>query len=159
MRTGPDAHADEALDRRPDRAEHPPELALPALGQGRPVPDEVRRGSGAQQLAQTLRLDGGHRSEGAERRQALVERDPGSQSVGLVVVERRAEPERVLALDAVARVQHPVRPVAVVREQQEALRILVEAADRVEPRAVGHERGRDESRGRSARRGGRGSSR
>ena len=33
MRTGPDPDADEPLDRRADGAEHPPQLALPALRQ------------------------------------------------------------------------------------------------------------------------------
>ncbi len=154
----PDAHPDETLDRRPDRAEHAAELALPALGQRRAVPDEVGRRIGAQQLAQPLGLDGRHRAEGAERREALVQGDPGSQRVGLLVVERRAKPDRVFALDAVARVQHLVRPVPIVGEEQQALGILVEPTDRIEPRAVGHERGRDAFDHGPSRRGGRGSS-
>ena len=96
----------------------------------------------------------------AERRQALVERDPGAaaprparRSSGV------AEPERVLALDAVARMQDPLGPAAVVGQQEQALGVLVEAPDRVEPGAVGHERGRARGRGRSCRRGGRASSR
>ena len=59
-------------------------------------------------------------------------------------VERLPQRERVLALDAEPRVEHALGPVAVVGEQEQALRVLVEAADRVEAGAVGHEGGRDE---------------
>ena len=52
------------------------------------------------------------------------------------------ETDRVLALDAVARMQDAVGPRPVVRQQQQAFRIEVEAADRVEPGRVGPQRGR-----------------
>jgi hypothetical protein len=44
------------------------------------------------------------------------------------------------ARDGVARVGQPVRELAVVREEQQALGVVVQPADRVEPRAqVGYE--------------------
>ena len=52
--------------------------------------------------------------------------------------------ERVLALDAVARVEDAVGPAAVVGQHEQALGVLVEPADRIQPGAVGDERGRDE---------------
>ena len=39
----------------PDRAEHPPQLALPALGEDRPIPDEVARGRG-EELGRVARV-------------------------------------------------------------------------------------------------------
>ena len=40
--------------------------------------------------------------------------------------------------------QDALGPLAVVGQEQETLRVEVEAADRVEPGALGHERGRQE---------------
>ena len=55
-----------------------------------------------------------------------------------------ASADRVLTLDAVARVEDPVGPRPVVGQQEHPLGILVETADRVEPGPVGHQRRRDE---------------
>ncbi len=52
----------------------------------------------------------------------------------LLVAERLVEPHGVLALDAVARMEHALGPVAVVGEQQQALGIAIESAHRIEPR-------------------------
>src|SRR3954447_17923456 len=38
---GADPHPDESIDRRTDGAEHPTQLAFPALGQDRAVPDKL----------------------------------------------------------------------------------------------------------------------
>ena len=62
----------------------------------------------------------------------------------LVRASGAVQRDRVLALDAESRMEDALRPVAVVREQEQALRVQVEAADRVEPRPVGREGGRDE---------------
>ena len=48
--------------------------------------------------------------------------------------QRRAQADRVLALDAVARMEDAIGPRAVVGQDEQALRVLVEPADRVEPR-------------------------
>ena len=155
-----DADADEPLDRRPDRAEHPPELALPALRERRPVP--VRAAAAAGRSSATSRSVSNaliaRRPDSSARPSssvmpALQGRRPGRASSGV------PQPERVLALDAEARVEDPLGPVAVVGEQEHALGVLVEAADRVEPRALGHEGGRQQVEHGPVRRGGRGWSR
>ena len=56
-----------------------------------------------------------------ERREALVERDPGLEGSALVAVERDADADRVLPLDPEPRVKDPLGPVAVVRQDQEPL--------------------------------------
>ena len=85
---------------------------------------------------------------------------PRSSAADLVADRAAARSaERVLALDAEPRVEHPLGPAAVVRQDQQALAVLVEPADRVEARAVGHERRRDEVEDGRRRRGGPASSR
>ena len=80
----PDPDADESLDRRADRREHPPQLALPALPQRRPIPRQLARGR-IQEADELVDLDLGHRPEVEERRGPLVEGDPrGREVLGLV---------------------------------------------------------------------------
>ena len=78
------------------------------------------------------------------RRDPLLERDPRRERLALLPAERRADGDGVLALDAVARVEDPVGPRAVVRQEQEPLGVEVEAPHRVEARPTGREVGRDE---------------
>ena len=89
-------------------------------------------------------LELGRRSEARERRQPFVERDAALQAVDLLGREGPAQADGVFAFDAVARMEDPLGPVAVVRQDEEALGILVEAADRVEPGAFGNERRREQ---------------
>ena len=86
-----------------------------------------------------LGLERAHRAQAGELGEPLVELDPGAERVDLWRVERGARRDRVLALDAEARVEHALRPRAVVREQEHPLGVLVEPAHRVEPRALGDE--------------------
>jgi hypothetical protein len=140
--TDPDAY--ESLDRGADRPEHPPELTLPALCEDRPVPHEGHR-SRVEQCDEPPVFDGGLGSKGlGEPGQTLIELDAPPQRRDLSLVERSREADRVFALDAVTRVQDPLRPLAVVGEQQQPLRVLVEAAHRIEPSTLRHERGGNE---------------
>ena len=75
----PDPDADKAVDRSADGREHPSQLALPALAERRPVPDE-RGGGGSRTSSQEADLGPGHRPEVAQRRVTLVERDPGLEA-------------------------------------------------------------------------------
>src|SRR5258706_13471505 len=101
----PDPDADEALNRRADGREHPPELALPALSQRRPVPRQVTRGR-IEQADELVDLDLGHRPEVEERRGPLVEGDPRFEGSPLVRIEWRPQSDRVLPLDPEARMEH-----------------------------------------------------
>ena len=139
----PDPDADEAVDRGADRGEHPAELAFPALAQGRSVPGQ-RRWRRIEQAAELVDLHLGHRPQVEERRQALVDGDPGVEGAPLLRVERNGQPDRVLALDAEPGMEHPLRPRPVVREDQQPFRVQVEPADGVQPGPVRHERGRQE---------------
>ena len=69
---------------------------------------------------------------------------PGLEGLDLLAVERPRQADRVLALDAVARMEDALGPVAVVGQEQEALGVLVEPADRVEARALRDERRRQQ---------------
>ena len=147
-RTDPDA--DQPLDRRADGTEHPAQLALPALGQDRAVPGQVCRAA-----VERARRAGGSRSRSSARRPVSVARPsssgmPGLEGLDLVGGQRRPQPDRVLALDAVARMEDAIGPRAVVGEDEEALGILVEPADRVEPGALGDAARSGSGRGRSS---------
>ena len=105
-----------------------------AVGGARRAAAPRPRSSGA---ARELRLPSSSSIPGAGRRPARARAAP--------------QPERVFALDAVARMEDALGPAAVVGQDQQALGVLVEPPDRVQPRAVGDERGRDEVEdGRSA---------
>ena len=62
---------------------------------------------------------------------------PALSAGDLLRGQRRAQPDRVFALDAVARMEDAVGPGAVVGQDEQALRVLVEAPDRVEPAPSG----------------------
>ena len=122
-----DAGADESHDGVADRLAHPAHDPVATL-----VDDDLDRG----RVAGATRLD-----------------DPGLGGRGAPVVEvdalaqgsdrggRRGALDlgQVLLVDAVARVGEQVRELAVVREHEEALGVVVEAPDREHPRVVGHE--------------------
>ena len=65
-------------------------------------------------------------------RAAALDGHAAAQPLEGVVAGHPAHPGVVLALHLVARVQQPGREVAVVGEQQQALRVVVETADRVD---------------------------
>ena len=121
--SGPMRVAHESRDRVADRLAHPPHLAVAALVDrdaqhararlGRPWP-----GRSGRRRARRRRAGGGSR-----RRCTVAAADRG----------------QVLLVDAVAGVGDAVGQLAVVREQQQALGVGVEAADREHPRLVGHE--------------------
>ena len=145
---GPDPDADEPLDRRADRAEHPAQLALPALGRAWPGTRSAAGGGGSQERRRGVRPRS--RSSAAGRPsvgEALVERDarpagPSTWSLSSGVARPSAYSRSTPWRGWRTRSAHA----AVVGEQEHALGVLVEAADRVEPRAVGHERGRARGR-------------
>ena len=140
----PDPDPDEPLDRSTDRAEHPAQLPFPALGEDRAIPDEGA-GRRIEELDEPRGLELGRRAQAGERRPTLPRaRCPRFSSPTCSEVSGAAESDRVLALDAVARMEDPVGPAAVVGQDEQALGVLVEAADRVEPRAFGDERGREQ---------------
>ena len=74
---GADPDANEPLDRRADRTEHPAQLALPALGQGRAVPGRAPAAARSQQLGQAL--EPRWRSSAAGRRAWPAPRRAGSR--------------------------------------------------------------------------------
>ena len=85
---------------------------------------------------------GAVRDQRARRPPPARRRAPGPRAA--VAQRRRSTADRVLALDAVARVKHPLRPRAIVREQQQPFRVAVQPADRIEPAAPLAQRRRDE---------------
>ena len=157
-----DPDADEPVDRRPDGAEHPAQLALPALARGWRGTRRARAGGGSEQLAsQAADLD--RRSSAA-----------GAASVGEPLVEPDARRCRRRDLVAVSGVRTPIAysrstpnrgwrtrsaqsPSFVSRSRPS--RVLVEPADGIEPRARRARGPSARGRARSRRRGGRASSR
>ena len=142
---GADAHPDEPLRpaRRPRRTSGAAGASSP--GSASPGTRSAGRGGGRQQVRPAVRP----RSPVIGRSRPSVARPssssmPACRAATWSRVERRREAQRVLALDAVARVQDPLGPAAVVGQQEHPLGVLVEPADRVQPGAVGHERRRDE---------------
>ena len=116
---------------RPDGGEHAPELAPPALRDRDAVPGQ-RLGSCSRGAASLAVSGSGRRAQVAEPCQALVEGDAVRRVPAPGRARAAAPADGVLALELVARMEHPLRPVAVVGEQQEALRVTVEAAHRVD---------------------------
>ena len=78
-----DADPDEPRDRRVDRAEHPPKLALPALGERRAVPASAGSGGGSMRAA-SWRVS--VRGRGAQR---LREASPGPRRGGCPALSAR----------------------------------------------------------------------
>ncbi len=139
-----DADADEPDDRCAHGAEHPADLALPPLCQRDPVPRGTLRQGGPGEPGEADRLGPGGGPQRGERRVAFLERDPVGERRALRRIERDGDRHRVLAFDAVAGMEDLLRPRPVVREQQEALRIPVEATDGIEADARPHEPWRHE---------------
>ena len=99
-------------------------------------------GAGRSSAAEAFDLGVGHRSQPAERGEPFLDGDARLEGLDLLAVEPAAQADGVLAFHAVSRVQDALRPLPVVGEDQQALGIEVQAADRVQPRALGHQRGR-----------------
>ena len=74
-----------------------------------------------------------------ELRRAVLELDAGQQLLAPALFELAHHAHRVFALDVVARMHQPVRELARIGEQQQALGVEVEAADG-DPFAVPHRR-------------------
>src|SRR5205807_5527573 len=72
-------------------------------------------------------------------RDALVEPDPAAQRRERARRRLARELDFVLALVSIARMKHAVGPVAVVREEQEPLRVRVQTTDRIEALARAEE--------------------
>ena len=70
--------------------------------------------------------------DGRRQRAVAVERDALAQAGQRVFVRRARDARLVGALDAVSRVGEPRREVAVVGEEQQALAVVVEPADRID---------------------------
>src|SRR5438093_7129996 len=106
-----DAHADQPDDRGIDRPEHAPELTLPALRQGRPVPDEAGIRPRIERRDELARLLNRRRAEGrGEPGEAFIEADPATQDVEMVLAEGSGKGDRVFTLDTEGRGEDPVRP-------------------------------------------------
>ena len=117
-REGGDADTDQALDLQADGGAHAADLALPARLQ-----DDAQAAGAAR----------ARRHGDADRAgDALFEADAAAQRRDRVRRQLTAHEHVVLALVAVARMQHAHRPVAVVGHEQHALRVGVEASDRIE---------------------------
>ncbi len=61
---------------------------------------------------------------------------PPRSAAFCILRDRAIQPDHVLALHAVARMQEQLRPGAVVGEEQQPLRLLVQPADGIQPRSV-----------------------
>ena len=135
---------------RAARSEHRPPRTCGEAGAsnpGRGSPDTRRVGRAAGRGAATSRevSSVGRRSEAGERGRDLRRaRCPPLSPLDLLGGQGAAEADRVLAFDAVARMQDALGPATVVGQDEEALGVLVEPADRVEPGALGNERGRQQ---------------
>jgi hypothetical protein len=128
------AHAQQARHGEADRLEQAAHLAVAAFLDDDLVP-VVRAVLVAAGVLDLLDL-----------RRAVVELDAALQRLDLLVGEPSEHAHRVLALDLVARMHHPVRELAGVREEQQALGVVVEAAHR-DPAAVLDRRQHAEHRG------------
>src|SRR5207244_11344630 len=118
---GTEAPALQTLDGRAEGGEHPPHLTLTTLDE-----HDAKRATSRAGL-QHVRADGA--------RQAIVQHYAVVQLVDQSLVDRlRARHVNViLLLDAKAGMRQPKRQLAVIGHQDEALRVDVQAADRVQP--------------------------
>ena len=130
---GPDAGAHQAHHRMADRLAHAPHLAVAALVDG----DAAERGA--------------HERHLGRRGQAVVELDALAQPAHAPRRRRALHLDQVLLLHAEAGVGEAMGQVAVVGEQQQALGVGVEAADR-EDRGARAAPGRSPSAGPAGRR-------
>ena len=135
---GADADPDEAGHGHADGREHPAELPPPALGERHAVPGQLLRPTlrGVVQLGRLGRRGVAQDDHAGE---PLVETDARAQRLDLGPCQGSCQADRVLTLDAVARVAQALAPVAVVGQQDQPLGVAVEAADREEaPGAPAH---------------------
>src|SRR5207253_1717789 len=111
-----ETHASKSQNTEPDRGTHAAHLPLPA---------------GVQNNAQrpATRAAGHRHPRGA--RDAFFERNAAPERGDRGGWHGTDDTHLVLALVPVSRMQHPLRPRAVVREQHEALGVLVEPTNRV----------------------------
>src|SRR5207245_2588815 len=82
---------------------------------------------------------------------SLVEGDTSFQLLQLGSVEGAGEADGVLPLDSVTRMEDSVRPVPIARQEDEPLRVLIEATDRKQTTTNGTKRRRHELEDRSLR--------
>ena len=120
---GPDPGPHQPHDRMADRLAHPPHLPVAALVDGE-----------AHHVRASSETDLRRRGHAVVELDALAE--PAQRAPRRDVASHLGE---VLLLDAEARMGQPVGEVAVVGEQQQALGVDVEPADREDPRLGGHE--------------------
>src|SRR3990172_3572690 len=116
QRADPDAY--QPLDGRTHRSEHPAQLALPALPERAPIPGQTT-GRRDQELLQAARLGERCRPEAFDEGDPLLQLDALLQVTPLIHGQRRTHADGVLPVNAVAWVEHAIRPVAVIREEQE----------------------------------------
>src|SRR5262245_13231957 len=112
----PDPNAHQPSHRKADRVEHPAHLALATLDHYQPDPAAALGAAGR------TRLD--------RPGDPVLQLDPPLQSRELTVRGRAVDLGQVLLLDLEPRVREPVRELAVVGQQQEALGVPVEPPDR-----------------------------
>jgi len=142
---GADADAGQPDDRHAEGGEHPAKLPLPALREHGAVPDEgpVRRR--IERLREVSCLPRRGRPEwSGQAGKAFLQPDAGCDLLLLLRGQIHAQPDGVLPLNAEPRMEDPLGPLTVVREEQQPLRIEIEAAHGIEPRPVRHEGCRDE---------------
>jgi len=113
-------------DRVPDRGEQPPHDVVPPLMQ----PDLEERPT-------TDRVDDLDR---VDLRGAVLERDPVLQPAPGCQGDRGADLREIRLADLEGRVHEPMRQLTVVREQQKALGIRIEATDVEQPLGPWNER-------------------
>src|SRR5436309_3816725 len=107
----PDAH--EAGDRSLNCAEHPSQLALPALAERREVPGQAGIRGWVEGRRDPADLAGRCASKLAgETGEAFLQPDAGIERPRLIAGQGRADRDRVLALDPEPGVEHALRPVA-----------------------------------------------
>jgi hypothetical protein len=119
---GAEAHSLEADDRVADGVAHVANLP------GAPFMER----DGEQRLVLAGAQAGVHQAHDGRCGPAPFDRHAAAQAVERAFVGHAAHAGVVLALDLVARVQEVRRQLAVVREQEQALRVVVEPADRVD---------------------------
>ncbi len=108
-----------------DRIQQSPDLPLSALAQDELHPRRVPR--------RALDLHRHGPTDGA------IDGDATPKLLDLIPREASANQCAVLLLHPVARVHHRIRKVAVVREQDEPLRVFIKPSDRIEPHVARHE--------------------
>ena len=122
VRDRPEPHAPKAHHRVADGLAHVAHLARASL---------VQR-DGEERLVLARPETGVDEADDGGGRAAAVDRDPSPQPLELVLAGHAAHAREILALDFMLRMQQPLHELAVVRQQQQALGVVVEAADGVD---------------------------